>query len=43
MGRIEDGSLGWMELFKKTDFFHRYKIYLEITASSESQDEQRLW
>lgn len=43
MTKIEEGLLSWSELFKKTDFFHRYKIYLEVTASSKSQDEHRLW
>jgi poly(A) polymerase Pap1 len=43
MTKIEEGVLSWPELFKKTEFFHRYKIYLEITAYSSNEDEQRLW
>jgi poly(A) polymerase len=43
MAKIDRGDSKWSELFKKTDFFHRYKIYLEIVAQSEDQNEQRLW
>lgn len=36
-----DGS--WETLFSKNDFFHRYKYYLQVIASSDSTEEQNKW
>lgn len=41
--RINMGKASWQELFKKHDFFDRYKYYLQAIASSENQEKQRLW
>lgn len=37
------GSAAWSELFAKHDFFHRYKYYLQVIASSDSQETQNKW
>jgi poly(A) polymerase len=37
------GQETWSTLFKKHDFFHRYKHYLQIVASSDSAEEQLKW
>jgi poly(A) polymerase len=36
-------SANWKDLFTKHDFFHRYKYYLQVIASSDSIDNQRIW
>lgn len=41
--RIVVGTTGWSELFEKHDFFHRYKYYLLVVASSGSADLQLKW
>lgn len=41
--RIIVGKSEWSELFQKHDFFHRYKYYLQIVASSGSADLQLKW
>ncbi|KAJ3091075.1 polynucleotide adenylyltransferase [Quaeritorhiza haematococci] len=33
----------WAELFEKDDFFHRYKYYLQVIASSDSAERQLKW
>ncbi|KDE09808.1 poly(A) polymerase [Microbotryum lychnidis-dioicae p1A1 Lamole] len=37
------GTTTWSELFEPHDFFSRYRIYLQITASSGSSDVQLKW
>jgi poly(A) polymerase len=37
------GQESWTTLFKKGDFFHRYKHYLQVIASSTSADTQMKW
>ncbi|KAH8834229.1 polymerase [Flagelloscypha sp. PMI_526] len=37
------GTATWSELFAKHDFFHKYKYYLQVIASSDSQDTQNIW
>ncbi|TFK55404.1 polymerase [Heliocybe sulcata] len=37
------GSANWKELFAKHDFFHKYRYYLQIIASTGSQDLQIKW
>ncbi|SCV68510.1 BQ2448_631 [Microbotryum intermedium] len=37
------GTTTWSELFEPHDFFSRYRIYLQITASSGSADVQLKW
>lgn len=37
------GSASWSELFTKHDFFHKYRYYLQVTASTGSQDLQLKW
>lgn len=41
--RIIVGTATWRELFKKHDFFYKYKYYLQIIASSGSADLQLKW
>lgn len=41
--RIIVGTGQWSELFKKHDFFYKYKYYLQIIASSGSADLQLKW
>jgi len=37
------GSANWSELFAKHDFFHKYKYYLQVIASTGSPDLQIKW
>jgi poly(A) polymerase len=41
--RILLGQDSWETLFKKHDFFHKYKFYLQVVASSDNQDEHLKW
>lgn len=41
--RVIVGSTQWGELFDKHDFFHKYKYYLQVIASSGSADMQLKW
>ncbi|KAL4401506.1 polynucleotide adenylyltransferase [Malassezia pachydermatis] len=41
--RIFLGKATWSELFEKHDFFHKYKYYLQVIASSGSADLQLKW
>ncbi|KAH8118391.1 poly polymerase [Phellopilus nigrolimitatus] len=41
--KIVFGSMQWLELFTKHDFFHKYRYYLQITASTGNQDLQIKW
>ncbi|KAI8826949.1 Poly(A) polymerase central domain-containing protein [Fimicolochytrium jonesii] len=41
--RIMVGSGSWIELFTKSDFFARYKYYLQIIASSDQAESQLRW
>ena len=40
---ILTGASKWEDLFVKHDFFHRYKYYVQVIASSDSLDSQRIW
>lgn len=37
------GSAQWSELFVKHDFFHKYRYYLQIIASTGDGDLQIKW
>ncbi|KAI5481492.1 poly(A) polymerase Pla1 [Pseudohyphozyma bogoriensis] len=37
------GSAPWSDLFAPHDFFHQYRYYLQITASSTNADSQLKW
>ncbi len=37
------GSADWSELFAKHDFFHKYRYYLQIIASTGDHDLQIKW
>jgi poly(A) polymerase len=37
------GSADWSELFLKHDFFHKYRYYLQIIASTGDHDLQIKW
>ncbi len=37
------GSADWSELFAKHDFFHKYRYYLQIIASTGDHDLQLKW
>ncbi|KAJ3137769.1 polynucleotide adenylyltransferase [Geranomyces variabilis] len=41
--RIMVGSGSWIELFTKSDFFSRYKFYLQVIASSDHAESQLRW
>lgn len=41
--RIMVGSGRWVELFAESDFFYRYKYYLQIIASSKEAESQLRW
>ena len=41
--RVIVGTAEWSELFKKHDFFHKYKYYLMIVASAASPNLQLKW
>ncbi|KAJ3197264.1 polynucleotide adenylyltransferase [Irineochytrium annulatum] len=41
--KIIMGTAKWEELFEKDDFFHRYKYYLQIIASTDSPERHLLW
>ncbi|KDQ64202.1 hypothetical protein JAAARDRAFT_27829 [Jaapia argillacea MUCL 33604] len=41
--RVIVGSANWSELFSKHDFFHRYRYYLQVIASTGSADLQIKW
>lgn len=37
------GTAQWSELFAKHDFFHKYRYYLQITASAGDAELQMKW
>jgi poly(A) polymerase len=37
------GTANWSELFAKHDFFHKYRYYLQVIASTGSADLQIKW
>lgn len=37
------GTGKWSDLFVKSDFFHQYKHYLQITSASHSSEAQLMW
>lgn len=41
--KIIIGTAEWSELFAKHDFFHRYRYYLQVIASTGSSDRQIKW
>ncbi|KAJ3306686.1 polynucleotide adenylyltransferase [Kappamyces sp. JEL0829] len=41
--RILLGQENWTTLFEKSDFFHKYKYYLQVCASSTSAEAQSKW
>ena len=41
--RVIVGNAEWSELFKKHDFFHKYRYYLQIVASAANADLQSKW
>ncbi|KAI9313302.1 Poly(A) polymerase central domain-containing protein, partial [Dichotomocladium elegans] len=41
--RILMNSGKWHDLFESTDFFHAYKHYLQVIASSDSAEKQLTW
>ena len=41
--KIMFGSLQWSALFAKHDFFHKYRYYLQIIASTGNPDLQIKW
>ncbi|RPD66883.1 polymerase [Lentinus tigrinus ALCF2SS1-7] len=41
--RVVVGKANWSELFAKHDFFHRYRYYLQIIASTGSPELQIKW
>jgi len=41
--KIEKQEAPWNDLFEKTDFFERYKAYVQVDVSAASEPEHRLW
>ncbi|TRM67821.1 Poly(A) polymerase central domain-containing protein [Schizophyllum amplum] len=41
--KIIFGSLKWSNLFEKHDFFHKYRYFLQIIASTASAEAQLMW
>ena len=41
--KITIGTAEWSELFSKHDFFHRYRYYLQVIASTGISDLQIKW
>ncbi|RXW19731.1 hypothetical protein EST38_g6126 [Candolleomyces aberdarensis] len=41
--KIFVGTAQWSELFGKHDFFHKYRYYLQVTASAGGEDLQMKW
>jgi poly(A) polymerase len=41
--RVIVGGASWSDLFAKHDFFHRYRYYLQVTASTGNPDLQIKW
>jgi len=41
--KIEKQEAPWTDLFEKTDFFERYKAYVQVDVSAASEHEHRLW
>lgn len=41
--RVIVGSANWSELFQKHDFFHKYRYYLQVIASTGDQGLQLKW
>lgn len=41
--KVMAGKGKWSDLFAKSDFFHSYKNYLQITSSSMSSESQLTW
>ncbi|KAI9063335.1 polymerase [Trametes sanguinea] len=41
--QVMKGEAEWSALFEKHDFFHRYRFYLQIIASSRDQETQSKW
>ncbi|KAI8846179.1 Poly(A) polymerase central domain-containing protein [Chytridium lagenaria] len=37
------GAATWNDLFEKDDFFHRYKYYLQVIASTDSAERHLRW
>ena len=43
MDKVIVGTATWAELFQKHDFFHKYRYYLQVIASTGSADLQLKW
>ncbi len=41
--KVTVGTADWAELFTKHDFFHKYRYYLQIIASTGEYDLQIKW
>ena len=41
--KIIIGTAEWSELFAKHDFFHRYRYYLQVIASTGNAERQTKW
>ncbi|KAG8219004.1 putative poly(A) polymerase [Butyriboletus roseoflavus] len=41
--RVIVGTASWSELFAKHDFFHKYRYYLQVTASTGESELQIKW
>ncbi|KAF9226885.1 Poly(A) polymerase [Gyrodon lividus] len=41
--RVIVGTASWSELFAKHDFFHKYRYYLQVVASTDDSDLQIKW
>jgi len=41
--QIEAGKAAWNDLFEKSDFFFRYKWYLQVTVRANAQENLSAW
>lgn len=41
--RVIVGKASWSDLFAKHDFFHKYRYYLQVIASTGGPDVQIKW
>lgn len=41
--KIENNNLPWTALFEKSEFFSRYKVYLQVDILAQTEQEHIKW
>jgi len=41
--KVEHNGETWKKLFEKSDFFERYKIYVQIDILGATEEDHRVW